>query len=102
MAVGVDVVFDDSDSFNDAGEGELFLVDVTAQLRQYLPKTDYVLSHSPRAQYFSFSYNNNSHYPRGAYRNVINSRVDNGSKIGGEFCLVFHRLDLNREWGQIS
>jgi len=74
MLDGVDVDYEDSESFNAAGDGENFLITLTKTLREELP-APYVISHAPQSPYFTTA----GWYPQGAY-NKVHAEV--GSMIG--------------------
>ncbi|KAJ3073797.1 hypothetical protein HDU98_000648 [Podochytrium sp. JEL0797] len=59
---GVDIDFEDGDSFKAGGGGEQWLITLTQQLRALLPSPRYIISHAPQAPHFSPGF-----YPNGAY-----------------------------------
>ncbi|KAH7106759.1 glycoside hydrolase [Auriculariales sp. MPI-PUGE-AT-0066] len=71
---GVDVDYEDSESFNAAGDGETFIINLQKELRNQLP-SPYIISHAPQSPYFT----NNGMYPQGAYVKVhseVGSTID--------------------------
>eukprot|EP01084_Bolivina_argentea_P062776 114761_1 len=60
---GVDIDYEDSESFSGSGLGEYWLTNFTIELRKNLPLNQYIITHAPQAPYFM----GKSQYPLGSY-----------------------------------
>eukprot|EP01084_Bolivina_argentea_P062777 114762_1 len=60
---GIDIDYEDSQSFSTTGLGEYWLTNFTIELRKHLPLNQYIITHAPQAPYFM----GKSKYPMGSY-----------------------------------